>query len=541
MMLLGCLLPVFRSIASLVLGLVIFFGLLLFLLVSTVRDNFLTSEFYTDNLSENNVYDRVYDEVLLDPEFEDTTDKLLGRIEFAREDIDVDITQKDMVEVAREIIPLPYLRSQVEGAIESTIDYLNKDTDTPEVFIELGPPLKRAKPALFRYMDRRIDELDEIPVTTFEELQAALESLFRDLERGVIPTRVPVIVDTGDLVNRYVDESIANLKVVPAPTTREFRRELQNIYIEFANGKIPTSIPSIEAIPVSERIAAYDQVIKALRADPTIPEEAVTGLEEQEELIKSLLRKGDIKAILETASRPLTGPVVELFVDDTYDRSFQDLREDPTIPKKALDGLDQQSDAIKRHLGVGEIKEALKLGLRGLSGPFIDEALDDLREELDEDERLDLVAEAAEQNDQTVDEFLDDLDTGRDIIERGKLGSWLGVLLIVGGALLMGAVHFPHISSGLRWPGLTLLLSGLVFLLLGLVLKATLFQDPLDLADVSQFPPTLVDIINDVSGSMGSDVAGGIISVCITVMVIGAVLLVGSYVIRLLHIPFLSR
>ena len=641
----GCLFGVFRSIASLILGLVIFFGFLGFLLISNVRDNFLSDEFYTDNIAENNAYNRIYDEVFLDPEFEDTTDDLLG---------DLDVSTGDIADIAREIIPPQYLQDQVEGAIERAIDYLNKETETAEVFIDLGTPLKRAKPALFRYMDRRIDQLEDMPVTTFEELEAELESLFRTLEtgeipdrvpsiedpdalvlsyvdqtiadleevpvstiedfrkelenvynelaNGEIPTRVPSIEDPEALVTRYVDERIAELEEVPVSTTEDFRKELENVYNELADAEIPTRIPSIDVIPVSDRNAAYDLVFRAVRSNPSIPEAAKKGLEEREEEIKSQLRDGNVKGALEIASRPLIGPVIDEFVDDAYDKAFQTLSqdesfpqsaleglaereeeiksklregsiksalevaspeltspvidefvddafdrvfqtlsEDESFPQNALDGLDRQRDAIKEHLGEGEIKEALKLGARGLAGPLIDDALEELREELDDQDRLDLVAKAAEQRDQTREEFLEDVDSGRDIIDRSGVGLWLTILMMVLGVVFMATVHLPHLSSGLRWPGLTLLLTGLVFLIAGLVSKSQLLDDPLDRADVSPIPPTMVDIINDIATSMASDVAGGVITACIVVMAIGFAMLVGSFAIRLLHIPFLSR
>ena len=45
------------------------------------------------------------------------------------------------------------------------------------------------------------------------------------------------------------------------------------------------------------------------------------------------------------------------------------------------------------------------MSARGLVGPLIDEALDELREELDDRERLDLTAIAAEQSSRTKSSF----------------------------------------------------------------------------------------------------------------------------------------
>ena len=123
---LGCLLGIIRPIFTLIFAIVLFLGCLGFVLVNSVRDNFLNSDFYVDNLAENDVYNRIYSEVLLDPEFEDTTQDLMG---------DVQVPQEDIVGLAKEIIPPDYLQDQVEGAVIGTIDYLNKDTDDPQVLI----------------------------------------------------------------------------------------------------------------------------------------------------------------------------------------------------------------------------------------------------------------------------------------------------------------------------------------------------------------------------------------------------------------------
>ena len=527
----GCFFLIFRSVASFILGLVIFFGFLGFLLSDSFRGNFLTAQFYTDGLSENNVYERIYDEVLLDSEFEETTSDLLG---------DIDIPQEDIAGVARDIITPEYLQEQVEASIGNAIDYLNKDSDVPELYIELGPPLERTKPALFKYIDQRIDDMEDVPVTTMEELQAELERLYRTLETGDIPTKVPFIEDTDLLVQSYVDDTIEELEEVSINTNRELRQEVQNLYLELSKGQLPTRIPSIESSPVNVRLSTYDQVFQALQEEQALPEETFALLETLEGDIKRQLTEGSVKGALEVASPPLTKPVVDPYVDDAYDRVFKELSEDEDFPRSALEGLDEQSEAIKEHLGDGEIKEALKLGARGLAGPLIDEAIQQLREDLDPLDRLDLVAKAAEQNDRTVQEFLDDLDTGRDVIDVAA-DRWIALLIIILAVVFMATVHFPHLSSALRWPGITFLLSGVVYLVLGMLAKSQLLEDPLDKANADPIPPSLVDIINDVSGSMSAEVAGGIRTVAITIMVIGAAMIVVSFFIGLLRIPFLSR
>ena len=534
----GCLFGLFRTIASLVLGVLLFFGFFGFVLIDTFRGNFLTEEFYTKSLSENAVYDRIYDEVLVDPEYESTKDRLLG---------DIDVTQTDVAKIGRKIIPPDYLQAQVENAIGGLIDYLNdKDIDDPQIFLDLTVPLSNVKPVLFEYMDSRIDALQDVPVTTIDELETELEDLFRTLEDGKIPTRVPFIVDPELLVVSYVDDAITDLVEVPAATQQDFSREIEGIFRELSAGEIPSRVPSIASIPVDERLRAYDLALRAIRSDRSFPQEIVDGLEEQESAIKAQLStpSGNVKGALEVASRSLTEPAVELFVDDAYDMAFDALQEQG-LSREALDNLDKERDSIKERLGKGQIKEALKLSGRSLTEPLIDDAIDELRENLDEEGRIDLVAELAEHNGRSKEKFLDRVDPVRDIVDYSEVGGWVAIAVMVVASLMMMVVNFPHLASGLRWPGTVLLVSGLIFLIFGLAtgILSDRFDEVLkeSATDVSNIPPSLVNVIGDVLSSLASDVADDFVRPSIVVIVIGFVMLVGSVVIRWMRIPFFSR
>lgn len=534
----GCFFFVFRSVATLILFVVIGLAFIAFLLVDNLRNNSLDDQFYTENLLENDVYNRIYDEVLPDPEFKDKTDELLGNI---------DVPHDDVASVARKIITPDYLQDQVEQAIRGTIDYLNKDTDIPEVFIELGPPLDRVRDEIFVYIDGRIDGLEDVPVSSVEELQAELEEIYRTLEDGKIPTSAPLIEDPDALVASYVDDTIADLTVIPADTAEDFEREIEGIYQRLADGQLPTSIPSIQSIPVDQRLAAYDLALADVRAQGLVPEESLDKLREQEEEIKAQLREADVKGALSVASRPLTEPVLNEFVDDAYDLAFEAL-EKQGFSQDALDGLERRSDEIKELLGAGNVKGALKTGARGITNSLIDEAIQDLRsrKEVDDQDRLDLIAVAAEQNHQTKEEFLDDVDVLRDVIGRSYIGGCAAVLILALAVVGMFLVWLPHIGSGLRWPGVTLFLTGLAFLIIGVISKSKLsdwFEDLLDegIAGTSPIPDSMIVIMNDVLGSMATDIAGGFIVPSIAILVIGLVLLIGSFFVRMLHIPILSR
>ncbi|MEC9238960.1 MAG: hypothetical protein VYC69_09915, partial [Chloroflexota bacterium] len=148
----GCLTSILRAGVGLVLGVVIFVGFLTYLILSNVSDKLLTVEFYTDTIAAEDTYNRIYDEVLVDDELLEKTQEFLGDIQV--------VDHQDIVDLLREIIPPAYIQTEVEGAIERTIDYINEDAEELELYVNLGEPLEYVKDAMLGYLDRRIDELE---------------------------------------------------------------------------------------------------------------------------------------------------------------------------------------------------------------------------------------------------------------------------------------------------------------------------------------------------------------------------------------------
>ena len=67
----GCIVPILRAGAGLVLGGVIFIGFALSLYVSSVSSKLLNADFYEDIIESEAAYDRIYDEVLVDDELKE--------------------------------------------------------------------------------------------------------------------------------------------------------------------------------------------------------------------------------------------------------------------------------------------------------------------------------------------------------------------------------------------------------------------------------------------------------------------------------------
>lgn len=424
----GLVLLVLRFVAVPILGLVISVGFLLMVLENNLSGMLLNADFYSRTIAGQDTYNRIYDKVLLDQEMEKITQGLLGDIQV--------VSHEDIVGLLKEILPPEYLQSQVDGAIRSSVDYLNEDAEALEIYLELGPPLDRIKPALFAYIDRRIDEIPEEEVGQTE----------------FTPDQVP------ELAGRYVDR---------------FRT--------LAGGQVPASIPSLKALPRPIRIVLFDLV---------------------------------------------------------FDRAVKDI----SLGERVKAGLQESRGEIRKEFVEGETHGVLKQAVRPLATPLMDDAVDRLRENLDSEDRLDLIGRIASLNGElTEEEIRDRMGQGRRWLNQGRgLATTWALPMVVGGAALMILVHWPNLASGLRRTGITLALIGGAYFVIGKFLGSrvldwvTTFVER-STSQVPGVPDSLVVLVSDLLVSFGRQFAEGSTDLSLNLLKVGAVLFGASFAMLILR------
>ena len=265
----GCLTSILRAGVGLVLGVVIFVGFLTYLILSNVSDKLLTVEFYTDTIAAEDTYNRIYDKVLVDDELLEKTQEFLGDIQV--------VDHRDIVDLLREIIPPAYIQTEVEDAIERTIDYINEDAEELELYVNLGEPLENVKAVMFGYLDRRIDELQ------MEETQGFPDCI-PDPIRG--------------LADRYVEA-----------------------FQGLAEGAVPESIPSLKQIATPCRAIVFKLAFGSLVDDTSLSDEVKQNLKDGKGDLKLPFAAGDTLEVLKVSARIMAEPLM----DDAIARVSEDL------------------------------------------------------------------------------------------------------------------------------------------------------------------------------------------------------------------------
>ena len=171
----------------------------------------------------------------------------------------------------------------------------------------------------------------------------------------------------------------------------------------------------------------------------------------------------------------------------------------------------------------------------------MDDAIDRVKEELDDRNRLDLIKRIAVWNDDfTEAELRSDLNDGREWLNRfrvwGKAGAWV---LLIAGSVLLGLLHVPSLKGMLRWPGLTLLLTGILFFVVGKVMESTIPDRLQELVEqesgTTGIPPSVTDLGGDILISFGRQLSGGIDGPSLVLLIVGAALFAASLLAPLLQ------
>ena len=145
-------LALLRVLGGLLLGLAVVSSLLYFLVAVNFSQNIVESDTYNIAISDTGAYDRIYEEVLADPEVKENIGNLLGGVEIDEVD--------EGIEVLREVMPPSYIQAQTEDNINRLTGFLRGEREELEIYARLGLPLRRIESAVLDKVHQRIEELE---------------------------------------------------------------------------------------------------------------------------------------------------------------------------------------------------------------------------------------------------------------------------------------------------------------------------------------------------------------------------------------------
>lgn len=307
---------------------------------------------------------------------------------------------------------------------------------------------------------RQIIPLEDIRVAT----RRSIISIITYLNDGSDEFEVfidlsPHIEKIEPTVLAFISQKIEVMEPTTVSDAEELTLQIESFLRIIADGRIPSRLPFFDAVSPPSRSQAYTQATSALSEDPSIHEDAKANLREREADVVAALNAGDVKA-------------------------------------------------------------GLKLAAEAVAMPRIDQAIVELREDLDEMGHLELVHRVVEETDLTREEVIEDSADVRSLV-RGVtgVGPVVALVLMALVTIAIGLIFIPHRRHILFWPSASLLVIGLIFLALGwlLTLNAPWASGLCDNADASCILG--VNLVQDIISRIG----GSFMMPSIIVVVVGAI------------------
>jgi hypothetical protein len=338
-----------RILSALILSIPVFLCFAYYLGALALEDTILEPRYVANSFDDNDVYERIYNEVLLGGQFEEWIDRLVGGF---------NVSDEEKVQLLREVIPPEYIRGETERSITTIVDYLNNENDDLSVYIDLNQPLDNIRPAVLGFLDSRIDAMQRVPAATPQMLSS----------------------------------------------------ELKNFLLLLANGQIPPNAPTIEALSVEQWRQAYGA-------------------------------------------------------------AFDSIASDPQVAESTKQAIEQHRGEVLESIAVGDVDTALKLSSHIVTNPLIDEAISGLMVNLDDQNRLDLVKEIAEDSQRPRDQVVNDANLMRFVLRAGthQAALWTALGLMGLFTLLIAILFVPYWRHVFFWP------SAMLFVFGGLLLVAGVF------------------------------------------------------------------
>ena len=237
-----------RTLASLLFTVVICVSFLTFLTASKIQDPLLVPSFYTKVFEENESYESIQVGVISEIGSREEISRL-------RDDLGMDVDKFESL--ARDVIPIPYLETQIDGIIAGVISYFRDEVEDPQLFVELAHSIESMRQVSLDYVERRIQSVGQTYPTTSEE----------------------------------------------------YARQVRDLIVYIENGTVPPSVPSLANVPQPAQESALDQVLPVLsRLEPQV----AASLEANWDKVRTIaLGQSDSREAMKLAARSVASPYVD--------------------------------------------------------------------------------------------------------------------------------------------------------------------------------------------------------------------------------------
>ncbi|MFZ3573352.1 hypothetical protein ACOKM5_41130 [Streptomyces sp. BH097] len=237
--------PLLRAVALVVAAL----ATLTVCVTATVRGTLLDPGFHAAVLDEQHAYDRLYNEVLVDPKASPVTRDLLAGLA---------VPEAQITSNLKLVLPPDTLRDLTRQQIDAVVGYLNGDRDDLRLVVDLRPVIANLGDLAHTYFGDLVAGVQNRSEPDFDRFRETLADEARELAAGRAPENLPRLPLSPDQADRVAD---ALLALVPARERAELRPEIETA---LADGDVGTALAAVAPATVTDRVQGAATQLRAL-------------------------------------------------------------------------------------------------------------------------------------------------------------------------------------------------------------------------------------------------------------------------------------
>ncbi len=317
-----------RRLLTILLSLCFVASFFAYLAVYVVTDNLLSTHFYTRALERNDIYDRVYTELLADPALRSVTERLLGDLRISRRYSEE--TYSHVVSALRLVLPPDVLRQATDFLFQELTAYLSGERQRLRSNINLtkainDPELQQRMIAAVQSIQARLTAETRIgsvvgtsalgaPALTPDSLYAQIERYMRALAAGRLE-ELPF-----DLTNLSIaslspaqKQEIARILLAPAAD-----RVTETTRLQVETALLDNDLAGAIAIASGQLLTVrVEDAVRNLRAE--LPIGTLSGVEAFADLANQTTNRvveelNDTRRLAQLFRDDLTPPIVILLI-----------------------------------------------------------------------------------------------------------------------------------------------------------------------------------------------------------------------------------
>jgi hypothetical protein len=171
-----------RWFSSAVAAIVMIVSFTSFLALHAIHQRVATESYFTNVLATSDVYRRLYDDLLADPEFAPELDELLGG---------VDVKRADLVATVKQLIPASYLEATAKQVIAHIVVHFDGDAEL-DLSFDITPIVAGIHDVSLQALSRGLAALPVKRADSYEAFLGELEKVVGALHgEGAIPDAIP--------------------------------------------------------------------------------------------------------------------------------------------------------------------------------------------------------------------------------------------------------------------------------------------------------------------------------------------------------------